>query len=124
MHETLLIAPVAVTQKTFRYLWRFYSLLFRGFFVALFGLEKECSGPFRYLFVVFSWLFRGPRFGQILRVLALEQSSTPLPRKGRFEDNLNAVGSPFWRKGPKIDFPQFYRLLTSRGHFYSLAEAY
>ena len=29
-------------QKTFRYLWRFYSLLFRGFFV------------------VFSWLFRGP----------------------------------------------------------------
>ena len=29
-------------QKTFRYLLRFYSLLFRG------------------LFVVFSWLFRGP----------------------------------------------------------------
>ena len=29
-------------QKTFRYLLRFYSLLFRGFFV------------------VFSWLFRGP----------------------------------------------------------------
>ena len=29
-------------QKTFRYLWRFYSLLFRGFFV------------------LFSWLFRGP----------------------------------------------------------------
>ena len=26
-------------------------------------------------FVVFSWLFRGPRFGQILRVLALEKSS-------------------------------------------------
>ena len=25
--------------------------------------------------VTFSWLFRGPRFGQILRVLALEQSS-------------------------------------------------
>ena len=31
-----------VSQKTFCYLWRFYSLLFRGFFV------------------VFSWLFRGP----------------------------------------------------------------
>ena len=44
-------------------------------FVALFCLEKQCSGLFRYFFVVFSWLFRGPRFGQILRVLALEQSS-------------------------------------------------
>ena len=30
---------------------------------------------FRGFFVAFSWLFRGPRFGQILRVLALEQSS-------------------------------------------------
>ena len=52
-----------------------FSWLFRGFFVALFCLEKQCSGPFRYFFVVFSWLFRGPRFGQILRVLVLEQSS-------------------------------------------------
>ena len=42
-------------QKTFRYLWRFYSLLFRGFFVALFCLEKQCSGLFRYFFVAFSW---------------------------------------------------------------------
>ena len=49
------------------------SWFFRGFFVALFCLEKQCSGLFRYFFVVFSWLFRG--FGQILRVLALEQSS-------------------------------------------------
>ena len=51
-----------------------FSWFFRGFFVALFCLEKQCSGLFRYFFVVFSWLFRGPRFGQILRVLALEQS--------------------------------------------------
>ena len=29
--------------------------------------------------VFFSWLFRGPRFGQILRVLALEQSSDTMP---------------------------------------------
>ena len=43
--------------------------------MALFCREKQCSGLFRYFFVVFSWLFRGPRFGQILRVLALEQSS-------------------------------------------------
>ena len=72
------------SQKTFRYLLRFYSLLFRwtqhallesSQFVALFCLEKQCSGLFRYFFVVFSWLFRGPCFGQILRVLALEQSS-------------------------------------------------
>ena len=52
-----------------------FSWFFRGFFVALFCLEKQCSGLFRYFFVTFSWLFRGPRFGQILRVLALEQSS-------------------------------------------------
>ena len=42
-------------QKTFRYLWRFCSLLFRGFFVALFCLEKQCSGLLRYFFVAFSW---------------------------------------------------------------------
>ena len=75
-----------LNQKTFRYLWRFYSLLFRGFFVVFSWLfrgpllsRKTVFGPFSLLFrgffVVFSWLFRGPRFGQILRVLALEQSS-------------------------------------------------
>ena len=45
-----------------------FSWLFRGFFVALFCLERQCLGLFR----GFSWLFR---FGQDLRVLALEQSS-------------------------------------------------
>ena len=41
-------------QKTFHYLWRFYFLLFRGFFVALSWLfrgpcclEKHCLCPFR-----------------------------------------------------------------------------
>ena len=48
-----------------------FSWFFSGFFVALLCLEKQCSGLFRYFFVVFPWLFRGPRFGQILRVLAL-----------------------------------------------------
>ena len=49
----------ASNQKTFRYLLRFYSWFFRGFFVALFCLEKQCSGLFRYFFVAFSWpLFR------------------------------------------------------------------
>ena len=65
-------------QKTFRYLWRFCSLLFRGFSVAFSWpscLEKQFSCLFRGFFVAFSWLFRGPRFGQNLRVLALEQSS-------------------------------------------------
>ena len=73
-------------QKTFCYLWRFYSLLFRGFFVVFSWLfrgpllsRKTVFGPFSLLFrgffVAFPWLFRGPRFGQILRVLALEQSS-------------------------------------------------
>ena len=55
-----------------------FSWFFRGFSVALFCLEKQCSGLFRYFFVVFSWLFHGPRFGQILRVLALELSSEQL----------------------------------------------
>ena len=36
-----------------------FSWFFRGFFVALFYLEKQCSGLFRYFFVVFSWFFRG-----------------------------------------------------------------
>ena len=67
-------------QKTFRYLWRFYSLLFRGFFVALFRgffaalfrLETQCSGLFRYFFVAFSW---PPFWAKFTRILALEQSS-------------------------------------------------
>ena len=60
------------SQKTFRYLWRFYSLLCRGFFVAFPWLfrgplpsRKTVFGPFSWLFrgffVAFSWLFR---FGQ------------------------------------------------------------
>ena len=64
-----------LSQKTFRYLWRFYSLLFVAFSWLFRGpllSIKQCSGLFRYFFVA---LFRGPRFGQILRVLALEQSS-------------------------------------------------
>ena len=75
-----------ISQKTFRYLWRFYSLLFRGFSWLFRGpllSRKTMFGPFSLLFrgffVAFSWLFRGPRFGQILRVLALEQSSENFP---------------------------------------------
>ena len=64
--------------------------LFRGFFVALIRLEKQCSGIFRWrqlatrskhptsfrgFTAAFSWLFGGPHFGQILCVLALEKSS-------------------------------------------------
>ena len=39
-----------------------FSWLFRGFFVALFCLEKQCSGLFRYFFVVFFVAFSWPRF--------------------------------------------------------------
>ena len=42
-----------------RYFFVAFSWLFRGFFVALFCLEKQCLGLFRGFFVVFSWLFRG-----------------------------------------------------------------
>ena len=68
-----------------------FSWLFRGFFVAfswlfrgLHLLGKTVFGPFSWFFrgffvtfsvSSFSWLFRGPRFGQFLRVLALEKSS-------------------------------------------------
>ena len=52
-----------------------FSWLFRGPLLS----RKTVFGPFRYFFVVFSWLFRGPCFGQILRVLALEQSSEFIP---------------------------------------------
>ena len=55
---------LAYFQKTFRYLWRFYSLLFRGFFVALFCLEKQCSGLFRYFFVVLRGFFVAPVLGK------------------------------------------------------------
>ena len=58
-----------------RYFFVAFPWLFRGFFVTLICLEKQCLGVFRGFFVAFPWLFRGPRFGQILRVLALEKSS-------------------------------------------------
>ena len=58
-----------------RYFFVVFSWFFRGFFVALISLEKQCLGLFRGFFVVFSWFFRGPCFGQILRVLALEKFS-------------------------------------------------
>ena len=47
--------------------------LFRGLFVALICLEKQCLGVFRGPH--FGWLFRGPHFGQILRVLAVVKFS-------------------------------------------------
>ena len=51
-----------------RYFFVAFPWLFRGFFVALICLEKQCLGVFRGYFVAFPWLFRGPHFGQILRV--------------------------------------------------------
>ena len=50
-----------------RYFFVTFSWLFRGPLLS----RKTVFGPF-------SWLFRGPRFGQNLRVLALEQSSEGL----------------------------------------------
>ena len=47
----------------------------RYFFVAFSWPSSPWKNSVWAFFVVFSWLFRGPRFGQILRVLALEQSS-------------------------------------------------
>ena len=47
------------TQKTFRYLWRFYSLLFRGFFVAFPWLFRGPLLSRKTVFGPFLWLFRG-----------------------------------------------------------------
>ena len=60
-------------QKTFRYLWRFCLLLFLGFSVAFCGPHLLVKAVF------FQWLFRGPHFVQILRLLALEKSSDKWP---------------------------------------------
>ena len=105
-------------QKTFRYLWRFYSLLFRGFSVVFSRLfrgpllsRKTVFGRFSWLFrgffVAFSWPSRGPHFGQILRVLALEKSSDFGPHrldmsKVACKHNFSTfgccfVGNPFQR---------------------------
>ena len=46
-------------QKTFRYLWRFYSLLFRGFSVAFPWLFRGPLLSRKTVFGPFSWLFRG-----------------------------------------------------------------
>ena len=46
-------------QKTFRYLRRFYSLLFRGFFVVFSWLFRGSLLSRKTVFGPFSWLFRG-----------------------------------------------------------------
>ena len=59
-------------QKTFRYLWRFYSLLFHGFFVAF---QWPFRGPLlsrKRVFGPFSWLFRR---GQVLHAQASSRST-------------------------------------------------
>ena len=70
-------------QKSFRYLLRFYSLYFfvafSWFFRGPLLSRKTVFGPFSLLFRGFFVAFSWPCFGQILRVLALEQSSDFLP---------------------------------------------
>ena len=46
-------------QKTFRYSWRFYSLLFRGFSVAFSWPSSVQKNSVWAFFVAFSWFFRG-----------------------------------------------------------------
>ena len=60
-------------------MWRFCSLLFCGFFVAFSWPSSVSKNSVRAFFVTFSWLFRGPRFGQILRVLATEYDRANVP---------------------------------------------
>ena len=72
-----------------------FPWLFRGPLLS----RKTVFGPFSWLFrgffVAFSWLFRGPRFGQNLRVLALEQSSD------RSWFAMTTDGNMQWRLGER-----------------------
>ena len=108
--------PIQV-QKTFRYLWRFYSLLFRGFFVAryffvafswlfcgffvaLFCLEKQCLGLFRGFFVVFSWLFRGFFVAPVLgKIYAYSPWNSLLTGP-----EVGAIGPSWSHPGPERSF--------------------
>ena len=70
--------------------------------------RKTGFGPFslffRGFFVTFSWLFRGPCFGQILRVLALEQSSDFCStEKSMFRGREKGEKAP--RKGEEEGWP-------------------
>ena len=62
------------------------------FFVAFSWPSSPWKNSVWAFLVVFSWLFRGPRFGQILRVLALEKSSDIFStvRKGPWESRPRA----------------------------------
>ena len=53
-----------------------FSWLFRGFFVALICLEKQCLGLLRGLFVFF---FLARTLGKSVYILALEESSEERP---------------------------------------------
>ena len=93
-----------------RYFFVAFSWLFRGFFVALFCLEKQCLGLFRGFFVVFSWLFRGffvaPVLGKIYAYSPWNSLLTGFPlffvNLGPFFMNFLGVFS--WRglSGPKL----------------------
>ena len=56
-----------------------WSYTARGRFVIFLGLTRDVAlicleNSVWAFFATFSWLFRGPHFGQILRVLAVEKS--------------------------------------------------
>ena len=72
-----------------------FSWLFRGFFVALFCLEKQCLGLFRGFFVVFSWLFRGFFVAPVLgKIYAYSPWNSLLSiRETKMDQN-----GPFWPK--------------------------
>ena len=72
-----------------RYFFVVFSWLFRGPLLS----RKTVFGPF-------SWLFRGPCFGQILRVLALEQSSEICSRTNAIPRGRGTL--PLWTGSPSL----------------------
>ena len=77
-----------------------YSLLFRGFSVALFCLEKQCSGLFRGFFVA-------PVLGKIYAYSPLEQSSDFGRGVIREVFQPPLFSTPPWQRLPKVYVPHF-----------------
>ena len=73
--ETDFLATSEFCRHFLRRLFVTCGVFARGFFVALFCLEKQCLGLFRYFFVVFSWLFRGPRFSNFSKFTKISKFS-------------------------------------------------
>ena len=96
-----------------RYFFVAFSWFFRGFFVALFCLEKQCSGLFRYFFVAFSWPpfwanFTRTRPGTVF----WNKSRSPYAFR-RFRDFSDPLLETFFSLLGRRSLRSFWRLFSS-----------